>query len=125
MDKTRKKELQKQYMNAKHPMGIFIVRCKANNKCYIQTTSDLRGVMNGAYVRLTGGRHPNRELQKEWDELGEENFTIEILEQLQYNENDDGKTDYSEELDILRMIWEEKLAAESKVLYKKSLLNKI
>ncbi len=121
MDKTRKKELQQQYMNSKHPMGIFTVRCKANNNCYIQTTPDLKGVMNGAKVRLDGGRHPNKELQKEWNEFGADNFTIEILEQLQYDEKDEVKTDYSQELDILRMIWEEKLAAEGKKFYRKRL----
>lgn len=121
MDKARKKELQQEYMNAKHPMGIFSIRCKLNNKCYIQTTPDLRGVMNGAYVRLAGGRHPNKELQKEWNEYGEDNFNVEILEQLQYDEKDEEKSDYSEELEVLQMIWEEKLQKENLEFYKKRL----
>ncbi len=119
MDKARKKELQQEYANTKQPMGVFIVRCKSNNKCHIQATPDLKGVMNGTYVKLLNSRHPNRELQKEWNELGEESFVIEILEQLPYDEKDQEKEDYSQELALLQIIWEEKLAGEDKVFYMK------
>lgn len=118
MDKSRKKELIEQYKRTRPAMGIFIIRCKANNKCYIQTTQNLRGVMNGAMARLGGGFHPNRELQKEWQEFGAENFTREILENFEYDK-DESKTDYTEELALLQMIWEEKLAKENVQLYKK------
>lgn len=116
----RKKELKQQYKQMKPPMGIFIIRSKTSNKCYLQTTQDLRGVINGAKVRLEGGMHPFRELQKEWKEFGADNFTIEILENLEYDK-DEAKTDYSEELALLKMIWEEKLAKENMEFYRKSL----
>ena len=118
LDKTRKKELIEQYKLTKPQMGIFIIRCKMNNKCYLQTTQDLRGVMNGTLARLSRGFHPNAELQKEWKELGPENFTIEILEHLEYDK-DETKTDYAEELALLKMIWEEKLAQENVEFYKR------
>ncbi|MGE5415435.1 MAG: GIY-YIG nuclease family protein [Acidobacteriota bacterium] len=114
MDKKR--ELKQQYKQMKHPMGIFIVRCKLNNKCYLQTTQDLRGVMNGALARLHSGFHPFVELQKEWTEFGADNFTMEILEQLEY---DDSKIDYTDDLELLQMMWEEKLAKENMEFYKK------
>jgi hypothetical protein len=118
MDKARKKELIQQYKQMKPPMGIFIIRSKVNNKCYIQATQDLRGVMNGAIVRLEAGMHPNRELQREWKDFGSDNFTIEILENLEYDK-DESKTDYKEELTLLQIIWEEKLAKQKLELYKK------
>lgn len=111
----RKKELKLQYKEMKPQMGIFIIRSKVNNKCYIQATQDLRGVINGAKVRLEGGSHPYRELQKEWTNFGSENFIIEILENLEYD-NDESKT---EDLALLQMIWEEKLAKENIEFYKK------
>ena len=114
----RKRELKLQYKQMKPQMGIFIIRSKVNNKCYIQTTKDLRGVINGAKVRLDGHMHPNQELQKEWTDFGSENFTIEILENLEYDK-DESKTDYTEDLDLLQMIWEEKLAKENLEFYKK------
>ncbi|HYE83427.1 MAG TPA: GIY-YIG nuclease family protein [Clostridia bacterium] len=116
----RKRELKLQYKQTKPKMGIFIIRSKVNNKCYIQATQDLRGVMNGAEVRLGAGMHPNKELQKEWKEFGQENFVIEILEYLEYDK-DETKTDYSEDLALLQMIWEEKLAKENMELYRKNL----
>lgn len=111
----RKKELKEQYKRMKPQMGIFVIRSKVNNKCYIKTTQDLRGVINGTKVRLEAGMHPNRELQKEWNDFGPGNFTIEILENLEYDK-DESKTDYTEELALLQMIWEEKLAKENKAL---------
>lgn len=74
-----------------------MVRSKANNKYYIMSTKDLRGVINGTIARLCGGIHINCELQKEWNDFGEENFIIAILEELKYDK-DESKTDYSEDL---------------------------
>ena len=114
----RRKELKMQYKQTRPDMGLFIIRSRVNNKCYIQGTQDLRGVINGARVRLGGNMHPNKELQKEWNEFGADNFTIEILEGLPYDK-DESKTDYTEELALLQMIWEEKLAQENMEFYKK------
>ena len=116
----RKKELKQQYKLMKPQMGIFIIRCNLHKKCHLQTTQDLRGVINGAKVRLAGGTHPFLELQKEWNEFGGDNFTIEILETLKYDA-DETKTDYSEELSLLKMIWEEKLGKDGYTFYKKRL----
>lgn len=115
----RKKELKQWYKQMKPDMGIFIIRCKLNNKCYIKATHDLRGVMNGTKVRLGANMHPCRELQKEWKEYGEENFVVEILEHLEYDK-DETKTDYKDELALLHMIWEEKLIKEGLEFYKKN-----
>jgi hypothetical protein len=114
-DVDRKRELKRQYKEMKPEMGIFIIRSKVNNKCYVQATKDLRGVINGAKVRLEGGGHPYRELQREWNDFGSENFTIEILENLEY-ENDES---IAEDLALLQMIWEEKLTKENMEFYKK------
>lgn len=118
MDKVRRKELIEQYKRMKPEMGVFIIRCNASNKCYIQATNDLRGVMNGALMRLSGGSHPYRELQAAWTGLGPEHFAMEILERLPYDD-DESKTDYSDELALLQMIWEERFAAEGWTLYEK------
>ena len=119
MDKGRKKELREQYKQTRPQMGIFIIRCKVNNKCHLQTTQDLMSI-NGAKVRLQGGKHMCQELQKDWNEFGAENFTIEILENLEYDK-DEAKSDYSEELALLQMLWEEKLAKENMEFYKKKI----
>ena len=115
----RKKELKMQYKQMKPQMGVFIVRSKFNNKYYIEGTQDLRGTMNGTRFKLDAGGHPNKELQQEWAEHGAGSFTVEVLENLEYDK-DESKTDYTEELALQKMIWEEKLSKEGLEIYKKS-----
>lgn len=115
---NRKKELKRQYKLAKPEMGIFVIKNKVNGKCHLQTANNLKAALNGARARLNGGLHLFRGLQMEWDEYGEEGFTFEILERLPYDE-DESKLNYSEELSLLQMIWEEKLAGMGTVFYQK------
>lgn len=112
----RRKELKEQYKNMKPDMGIFMIRSNISNKCYIEGTQDLKGTMNKTKFQLKFDSFPNRELQKAWKEQGEPNFTMEILEQLQYDK-DEAKTDYSEDLALLQMIWEEKLSQKGMEFY--------
>ena len=112
----RKRELKRQYKQTRPDMGLFIVRCKKNNKVFIQPTNDLRTVKNGILVRLAGGMHPNRELQKEWNGFGESAFSMEVLEQLPYGE-DASRDDYSEELAVLQSMWEEELKQQGRHIY--------
>jgi hypothetical protein len=120
LDPKRKNELTLQYKQTKPAMGLFIIRSNSNRKYYLEGTQDLRGRMNGALVRLTGGMHPCRELQKEWNELGQDNFTVMVLETLEYDK-DEAKTDYTDDLKLMQMIWEEKFTAEGLTPYKKRL----
>jgi hypothetical protein len=112
----RKKELKEQYKQMRPDMGIFIVRSNKTNKCFIVTSQNLNGYINRTRFQLNSGGHPNEELQREWKEYGEENFTIEILERLKYDK-DESKTDYSEELEVMKFVWKEKLAEENIEFY--------
>lgn len=114
----RKKELKEQYRQMKPDMGIFMIRSNSSGKCYIENTQNLKAMINRIKFQLESGAHPNRELQKEWKDLGEANFTIEILENLEYDK-DESKTDYSDDLAILQMVWEEKFSKENIEFYKK------
>lgn len=114
----RKKELKLQYKQMRPQMGIFVIRSDFANKCYIEATQNLKGTINSTKFKLGAGAHMNKELQQDWNKFGEENFIIEILENLEYDK-DESKTDYREELALLQMIWEEKMAKENMKLYKK------
>jgi len=114
----RKKELKLQYKQMRPQIGIFVIRSKVNNKCYIEATQNLRGTLNSTQFKLRASAHPNRELQKEWNNFGAGNFTIEILENLEYDK-DESKTDYREDLIWLKIIWEEKLLKQKLEFYKK------
>lgn len=112
----RKKELKEQYKMMKPDMGIFMIKSKFKNKCYIESTKNMKGTINSTEFRLKFGSYPNSELQKEWNEYGKDGFTIEILEKLEYDK-DEAKTDYSEELEILEMEWKDRLSKQGMEFY--------
>jgi len=112
----RKKELKTLYKQMKPEMGIFMIRSNSSNKCYLEGTQNLRAALNSARFKLEAGIHPVRELQEEWKKYGALNFTFEVLQRLEYDE-DESKTDYSEELELLKIDWEERLVKEKVVLY--------
>lgn len=114
----RRKELKEQYKLMKPDMGIFIIKAKFENKCYIEVSQNLKGAINRTEFTLRFGNHPNKELQKAWNEHGKDNFTIEILEKLEYDK-DEAKTDYGEELEILEMEWKDKLSKQGMEFYNK------
>ncbi|WP_283409932.1 GIY-YIG nuclease family protein [Anoxynatronum buryatiense] len=107
----RRKELKAQYKQMKTEMGIFAIRSASPPFCYLETTQDLKGTMNKTIFQLRFGSHPQKELQRVWKELGENHLSVEVLEVLPYSK-DETKTDYSEELQILKQLWEEKPADE-------------
>lgn len=113
---TRRKELIEQFKQMKPDMGIFWIRSKQSNKFFLETSQNLKGKMNSIRFQLDAGAHPNQELQSEWKKLGEDHFHFEILETLKYDK-DETKTDYSEELAILKLMWEEKLNNQKLVPY--------
>lgn len=114
MDK--KKELKQQYKQMRPEMGVFIVRSSHNNKCYLEAVPDLKTRMNSTKFKLAAGMHPQQELQKEWKKCGGVGFTMEVLEYLPYDK-DESKDDYTQELAVLQMLWEEKLAGENMEFY--------
>lgn len=110
MDKQRKKELLEQYRQMRPEMGAFVFHCKGNGKNYLCVDKDIRGTINSIRFQLWANSFRlNAGLQKDWNEYGEDQFDIEIVEQLNYDEKAPDKTDYSEELKILAEIWLEKL----------------
>jgi hypothetical protein len=58
-------------------------------------------------VQLQVGGHPNRDLQRDWSEYGEDAFTFEILDTMVPKEG--GGVDPAGELAVLEQIWMEKL----------------
>ena len=105
----KKKELQAEYKQMKTDMGIFAVINKEANKYFLVETKNIKGKINSTSFQLRSGAHPNRELLRDWQQLGADRFEIPILEQIDYEE---GKDDYSDDLELLRMMWTEKLAAQ-------------
>lgn len=113
-----KKKLKEQYRNTKPEMGVCIVKSNSSNTCLVQESKDLKSTMNRIRFQLDLGSLSNRELQAAWKRDGDSAFTIEVLEILPYDE-DESKVDYREELEILKVIWEERLADSGMEFYRK------
>ncbi len=105
MDKNHRKELLEQYKQIKTYMGVVQVKNTINGKIYLDSYSNLKNRWLHIQGQLDTGRHPNSQLQKDWNEFGPEAFTYEVLE-----EKDTEKiTDVKWELKQLEKSWLEKL----------------
>ena len=64
---SRNKELKEEYKQMKLPMGVIIVKCLSEPKCFIESTPNLKGTINRANFELELGSHKSKELQKAWN----------------------------------------------------------
>ncbi|GIP37167.1 hypothetical protein J31TS4_04470 [Paenibacillus sp. J31TS4] len=62
--------------------GIYQIRNTRNGKVLVVRTRGLKS-MNGKRFELRLGAYANRELQREWNEYGEDAFAFEVLEKLE------------------------------------------
>jgi len=104
--KTRK-EINHEYKERVKPSGVFQVRNMASGKVLLGSSLNLEGPLNKHRFMLKINSHPNKELQKDWNEFGPDQFTFEILETVQIK--DDPNFNLKDELTLLEEIWLEKL----------------
>jgi group I intron endonuclease len=103
-----RKELNREYKERVKPAGVYQVKNIVNGKMLLGSSLNLEGPLNRHKFMLKIGSHPNKALQKDWDELGAEQFVFEILEEVQQR-RDDPNFNLKDELTLLEMIWLEKL----------------
>ena len=97
--KTRK-EIKEEYKQLKFSMGVFQIKNRANNKVFIDNSVDMASKWNRHKAELRFGNHKNYELQKDWNEKGEDNFVFEILSELK--KEDEKEVNYPKELKLLQ-----------------------
>lgn len=102
-----RKDIKRAYKERKKPAGVFQVKNTVNGKVLLGSSLNLEGVFNSHRFRLSIGRHPNKVLQEEWNEVGADGFVFETLEVVQVK--DDPNFDLNDELTLLEQIWLEKL----------------
>ena len=110
-----RKELNKEYVERVKPAGVYQVRNLTNGKVFLGSSLNLEGPLNRHKFMLKIGSHPNKALQKDWEELGPEQFAFEIMEEVQ--RKDDPSFNLKDELELLEMIWIEKLQPFSEHCY--------
>ena len=102
-----KKELRENYKQTIRPMGIYQIRNMKNGKIFLGSAKDLHGIINSNKFQLKNGLHFNKEMQKDFNEVGEDSFSFDILDYLKPKE--DLNHDYTEELKMFEDMWLEKL----------------
>jgi hypothetical protein len=103
----RRKEINREYKERVKPSGVFQIKNLANGKVLLGSSLNLEGPLNKHRFMLKINGHPNKELQKDWNELGPDQFTFEILETVQLK--DHPNFNLKDELTLLEEIWLEKL----------------
>ena len=104
--KTRK-EIHREYKERVKPSGVFQVKNMANGKVLLGSSLNLEGPLNKHRFMLKINGHPNKELQQDWNELGPDQFSFEVLETIQISDN--ANFNLKDELTLLEEIWLEKL----------------
>jgi hypothetical protein len=102
-----KKKIKKLYKQKLPDMGIYQVRNLENGKIYIGRAMDLNGKLNSEKFQLRNSMHVNRELQGDFNGLGEKQFAFEILDRLLPKEGLDH--DYNQELKEREEMWLDRL----------------
>jgi hypothetical protein len=102
-----KKGLKNQYKQTLQPMGVYQIKNTINGKVFIGNSKNLKGALNSNMFQLKSCLHPNRELQKDFTELGEEKISFKIVDYLEPKKEPD--YDYTDDLIVLEEVWLEKL----------------
>ena len=102
-----RKELKNTYKETVQPMGIYQIRNTATGKILLGSSLNLPAIINRHRFQLQNGLHMNRQLQRDFVELGEQGIAFEILDTLKPRE--DARGDYAEDLSMLEEMWRDKL----------------
>lgn len=103
----RRKELKLAYKQNPPLAGVFQIKNLANGKIFIGSGLDVRGILNRHQAELKFNSHRNEALQQDWNNYGPEQFSCEVLEYLE--SNDDPEYDARADLSVLEDLWLEKL----------------
>lgn len=102
--------MKKAYKESKRPMGVYAIRNNVNGIVHIGSGIDVEARINRHRTELRFGSHRNKDLQKEWNAVGELSFQFEVLDELKLR--DDTKIDPLTELQVLTDMWIRKLQEE-------------
>lgn len=98
MQTDRRKALRDAYKIRRPDMGVVSLRCRATGERFLGTTRDAAKELNSLQAKLSGGGHPNRQLQELWNAHGAEGFEYQVEDTLEYENPEDVTADDLHEL---------------------------
>ena len=102
-----KRTLKQEYKDAEIPVGVYRVWNQQSDRSLVGSSVNLPAILNRSRAELKLGGHRNRELQSDWNALGEEAFAFEILDTLPPRA--EPGYDVKRELKVLEDLWLERL----------------
>ena len=106
---AQRRALVRHYKDNPPPMGVYAIRCDAQQLVCVKASTNLPGAFNRDQFQLRMGGHPDRSLQQAWHAHGEAALRFEVLDTLK-RRADATDADYRSELAALRALWHEELA---------------
>ncbi len=101
----------REYKETPRPAGVYRVRNRVSGRSLVGSSVDLPSILNRQRAALRLGSHADRELQRDWNELGPDAFDFEALDTLPRPE-DAPDYDPRPDLAVLEQLWREKLVGE-------------
>ncbi|EMN1931795.1 GIY-YIG nuclease family protein [Burkholderia ambifaria] len=111
----RKRELKQQYKDTPRLMGVYRVVNKTTGRSLVEVGRDVNARLNRHLTELRFGKHPNRQLQADWNLLGAEAFEFELIEALKPLDKPD--YDPEEDLELLLAMTLERSEFDKERLY--------
>lgn len=103
-----RRELIRAYKQTPRPMGVYRVHNTVNGKSLVGKSRDLPSILNRERAELKLGGHRNKQMQRDWNELGASAFTFEVLDTLSVPPDQPGY-DPADDLRVLEALWLERL----------------
>jgi hypothetical protein len=103
----RKSELKRAYRDNPPLAGVFVVTNRSNGKVFVGSGLNVQGVLNSQQAQLKWHSHMLRELQQDFDRLGADQFSFEVVDTLKPDPA--AGVELRDELDALEALWLEKL----------------
>jgi len=82
MEKSRRKDLVRDYKERRSRPGVFSLRCLATGETWVGASRAVDSQQNSLSFSLRHGSHRNRDLQAAWTAHGEAGFDYAIVEAL-------------------------------------------
>lgn len=103
MDKQKRKNLIQAYKLRQAEMGIIQLKNTMTADRYVTISRDTQADLNSQRFKLKANWHPNKELQSQWNDVGEGAFEFSVVELLDYDETTTNHTELLEEMLIKLM----------------------
>ncbi len=111
-----KKENKNAYKQMKFRIGIFQIVNRKTNRKYLSTSTDLERAYNSDKFQLNNGLHRNNDLQRDWNNLGSNEFEFSKVDELNV-EDTTTKTKINADLKEFIDMYKSELLKTGELLY--------